>query len=270
MEATSTGPNRTGAAVNPNGIESMLEAVQDLSPPMPVSTLDMDVERQRYITEADAIGSIPPPNSLLKSTVARVKGATGNTSMSILLDKLGERIAFERTGTRLYGALITKYLALTNAGEQQLPPADTFIGPNADGDGSVTLVQGETALDTLTRIRAEELGHFRMLCECMEKLGGDPTAQTPCADVTAAASAGLVQVVTDPRTTLAQSLNAILTAELTDNAGWELLSELAEGADQKPLVERFAGALAAEQEHLIIVRGWLRSLLSEASGTPAV
>jgi NAD(P)-dependent dehydrogenase (short-subunit alcohol dehydrogenase family) len=36
--------------------------------------------------------------------------------------------------------------------------------------------------------------------------------------VTATASAGLMQVLTDPRTTLAQCLNTILTAELTDNA----------------------------------------------------
>ena len=47
-----------------------------------------------------------------------------------------------------------------------------------------------------------------MLVQAMEQLGGDPTAQTPCADVTATASMGLIQVVTDPRTTLAQSLNA--------------------------------------------------------------
>jgi hypothetical protein len=256
MEATATGPNRTGAAINPKGIESMLDAVRDLSPLTPISTLQMDVERQRYISEADSVGSIPPPKSALKNAGARLKGAAASTIMSVLLDKLGERIAFERTGTRLYSALITKYLALTNSGEPPLP--------------SATSAGEEPALDTLTRIRDDELGHFRMLTECVANLGGDPTAQTPCADVTATASMGLLQVVSDPRTTLAQCLNAVLTAELTDNAGWELLGELAELAGQTQLVEPFTAALAAEQEHLAIVQEWLRSLVTEASGTAAV
>lgn len=256
MEATATGPNRTGAAINPKGIESMLDAVRDLSPPMAISTLQMDIERQRYISEADSVGSIPPPKSALKNAGARLKGTAASTVMSVLLDKLGERIAFERAGTRLYSALITKYLALTNAGEAPLP--------------SATNAAEESALDTLTRIRDEELSHFRMLTECVAKLGGDPTSQTPCADVTATASMGLLQVVSDPRTTLAQCLNTVLTAELTDNAGWELLIELAELAGQSKLVEPFASALAAEQQHLVTVQEWLRSLVTDASGTVAV
>jgi rubrerythrin len=254
MEATVTGPNRTGAAVNPKGIASMLEAVSELSPPTPISTLQLDIERQRYISEADSIGSISPPKSAPKAKVIKLKGATGGAAMGTLLDKVGERIAFERTGTRLYGAVITKYLALANGGATPLPPS----------------AQGEAAIDTLVRIRSQELQHFQMLSRCMEDLGGDATAQTPCADVTATASMGLLQVVTDPRTTLAQSLNALLTAELTDNAGWELLSELAELAGQKKLVDPFTEALAVEEEHLEIVRGWLRALLTEAPGTPAV
>jgi rubrerythrin len=232
----------------------MLDAVSELSPPMPINTLHMDVERQRYISEAESVGSIPPPPSALKSTVAKVKGVTGSTAMSMLIDKLGERLSFERSGTRLYGALITKYLALTNAGE----------APLAAG------ADGEAAIDTLTRIRSQELQHFLMLSDCVQELGGDPTAQTPCADVTATASSGLLQVVTDPRTTFAQSLNAVLTAELTDNAGWELLAELAELAGQNPLADRFAEALAVEEEHLEIVQRWLRALITDAPGTPAV
>jgi hypothetical protein len=253
MESTSIGPNRTGGATHPEGIELMLEAVSDLSPPVPISTLGMDIERQRYITEADSVGSIPPAT---------------DTSLSILLDKLGERLAFERTGTRLYGALITKYLALVNAGEEPLPPADTLALSGTAAKARPP--KGEAALDTLRRIRAEELSHFLMLGELITQLGGDPTALTPCADVTAAASMGLMQVLNDPRTTLAQCLNTLLTAELTDNAGWELLSDLAQSAGQSQLLDPFAQALAAEQQHLAIVRGWLKALVTEAPGTPAV
>jgi hypothetical protein len=254
MEGTTTGPNRTGGAVNADGIASMLEAVEELSPLRPVSTLLMDMERQRYITESESVGSIPPPLAAPKSAGKAAKGASAALTMGLLLDKLGERIAFERTGTRLYGALITKYLALENAGEAALPPSS----------------DGEPALETLRRIRAQELQHFQMLNRCVKELGGDPTAQTPCADVTGTASSGLLQVVTDPRTTLAQSLNAVLTAELTDNAGWELLGELAELAGQKQLADPFAEALAVEEEHMAIVQLWLRGLIIDAPGTPAV
>jgi hypothetical protein len=109
-----------------------------------------------------------------------------------------------------------------------------------------------------------------MLCELVGTLGGDPTVQTPCADVTAAASMGLMQVLTDPRTTFAQCLNTILTAELTDNAGWELLGALAESAGQSQLQEYFGAALGAEQEHLSIVQDWLKTLTTQAAGTAAV
>jgi hypothetical protein len=81
---------------------------------------------------------------------------------------------------------------------------------------------------------------------------------------------GLIQVLTDPRTTLAQSLNAILTAELTDNAGWELLAQLAEEAGESELTGKFLGALSQEQEHLLVIKAWLATLVSERAGTEAV
>jgi hypothetical protein len=189
--------------------------------------------------------------------------------MALFLDKLGERIAFERTGTRLYGALITKYLAISNNDGDPLLAVGATTGDaalaEADDNGG-----SEAPVDTLHRIRSDELQHFRMLCDCVTKLGGDPTAQTPCADVAAAASIGLMQVITDPRTTLAQSLSAILTAELTDNAGWELLAELAQRQGQDELAAQFLAALETEQQHLAIVQGWLKGLLTHEAGTPAV
>jgi hypothetical protein len=100
-------------------------------------------------------------------------------------------------------------------------------------------------------------------------MGGDPTAQTPCADVMAVASSGFMQVLNDPRTTLAQCLNAMLAVELADNAGWELLASLADQAGQSELAGRFLGALGQEQEHLTIIKAWLTALLSEGSAPTA-
>lgn len=267
MEATVTGINRTGASLSPLGVKAMTEAADQFTPAVPIDTTAMDAEHLQCISEADALGSIPPPASLkgvVKTGMAKMKGG----EPGIFLDKLGERIAFERGGTRLYEALIMKYQAVQQAGTEALPPADQLR--SEQDNGPVASVRGEAPLDTLMRIRNEELEHFHMLGQCMQQMGGDPTAMTPCADVQATASMGLIQVLTDPRTTLAQCLGAILTAELTDNAGWEMLIQLAEGEGQDQLAGRFLGALAQEQEHLAIVKGWLTRLMTDGAGTPAV
>jgi rubrerythrin len=268
MEATTIGMNRTGTATSPIDVQAMTDAADALSPAVPIDTAAAQAERLTYINESEAVGSIPPPASMkgvLKTGLAKLKGG----APSIFMDKLGERIAFERGGTRLYEALITKYQGVQALGEEVLVPADRLPMPDGSA-GPVGSVAGEPPMATLLRIRSEELEHFHMLGQAMLKMGGDPTAQTPCADVTATASMGIIQVVTDPRTTLAQCLNAMLTAELTDNAGWELLVQLAEEAGESELAGQFLGALAQEQEHLAIVKGWLTMLVSKGAGTPAV
>jgi hypothetical protein len=268
MEATTIGMNRTGTATSPLDVKAMTDAADALSPVQPIDTTAMDAERLVYINNAEAVGSIPPPASMkgvFKAGMAKMKGG----APSIFMDKLGERIAFERAGTRLYEALITKYQAVHGLGQEVLMPADQL--PLLDDRGVAPgSIAGESPLETLHRIRNEELEHFRMLCAAMQKMGGDPTAQTPCADVSATASMGIVQVLTDPRTTLAQCLNALLTAELADNAGWELLVQLAEDAGETELAGRFLGALGQEQEHLAVVKGWLTQLVTQGAGTPAV
>jgi hypothetical protein len=284
MQPTATGPNRTGAAVSPQEVKLMLDAVEQFSPPIQINTLQIDAERQSYITEANNVGSIPPAQGMTpgmtpskggKSSRKAATATAGTTSvaMGVLMDKLGERLAFERTGTRLYDALITKYLALSNAGASAAAKPSNGGMARAKGEdveASTATLLGEDALETLMGIRADELAHFQLLTECITALGGDPTSQTPCADVSGSASIGIMQVVSDPRTTLAQSLGAMLTAELTDNAGWELLSELAVAAGRPELADQFANALSAEAEHLEIVRDWIRTLLTTEAGSPAV
>jgi hypothetical protein len=260
MEATQTGPNRTGTTSAPDDLKLMLEAVDEFSPREDINTPLIDDERKTYIEDADSVGSIPPARGAAKAFA----GAVGGTDMmGILFDKIGERIAFERTGTRLYDALIVKYLALR-------PDAERGPKSRKGGDGGSSESADGFGLDALLKIRAEELRHFQLLSEAMVSLGGDPTAQTPCADVAGTASMGLMQVVSDPRTTLEQSLSAMLTAELTDNASWELLCELADQAGEEELAKKFEAALASEAEHLTTVRGWLESLVLNAAGSPAV
>jgi rubrerythrin len=270
MQPTTVGQNRTGAAINPADIDSMLDAVDDLSPQVPIDTAPIEAERLKYFVHADSVGSIPPPAALVKGTMKKAVASLKGVNPNLLLDKIGERIAFERAGTRLYDALISKYLALSEPGGGDLPTLPAVPPAAGEARGSLSGPDGETPLQALRRIRDEEHGHFLMLCEVATSLGGDPTAQTPCADVTGTATMGVLQVVTDPRTTLAQCFNAALMAELADTASWELLDELATLAGQPELSQRFAAALEAEQRHLVTMQAWLRALTLNEAGTKAV
>ncbi|MBA4263921.1 MAG: ferritin Dps family protein [Comamonadaceae bacterium] len=267
MQPTTTGSNRTGTAASPKGADAMAEAVLRYSPPSPIDTSASDEDRALYIAEADPVGSIPPPASV-KGFVKTGVGKLMGDRPELLMDKIGERIAFERGGTRLYDALIVKYKAAMAAGTE-LPSLGEAVAANGEDPSPLLSFANESPLETLERIRGEELAHFHLLCEAMEQLGGDPTAMTPCANVIATASMGLMQVVTDPRTTLAQSLTAMHSAEMTDNAGWELLIQLTEQLGEDDLTGRFLAALTQEAQHELIVRTWLMALVA-ADETPAL
>jgi rubrerythrin len=215
------GNNLTGAMTAPERIEQMRAATEERSPSATGSPHDVAATRIAYAELGFPLGSVPP--------LAR---DVEDAAEVLFIDKLGERLAFERSGTRLYEAVISKY----------------------DAYGSF---DGGPTREELVHILEEEYAHFRMLCEVVEELGGDPTAVTPSADVTGVIGSGLCKVVTDPRTTLLQSLEAILAAELVDNDGWEALVEMAEMAGDEEMTRLFERALAEEEVHLASVRGWL-------------
>jgi rubrerythrin len=166
-------------------------------------------------------------------------GQGSGDRIAVLLDKLGERLAFERQGTRLYEAFLLKVEA----------------APRGEG--------GPSAED-LRHIYLQENEHFKFLYNAITDLGGDPAVQTPSADLAGILSHGVLEIVTDPSTTIAQTLQAILNVELVDNDGWQMLMELAAELRQPKLEEQCRRALAEEQEHLNDVRGWLAGMTRSA------
>lgn len=222
------GKNRTGIELSPIDKHDVLE-VTELTHPS--TDGDASEARAKYIEEAEPIGTVPPPASVKGVAKAGVAAVTG-VNVSVLIDKLGERLAFERTGARLYEALIEKC------------------------EASEPLAAGPTVAD-LSQIHDEELAHFEIVREAITSLGGDPTAMTPSADIAAVASMGVLQVVSDARTSLRQSLEAILIAELVDNDCWELLITLTRTAGHDGIAARFEEARSREVEHLAKVRRWV-------------
>ncbi len=240
MENTvETGLNRTGLDTAPSSREEMVRFARIAASQEPVATAGVQALadlRRDYALDASRLGSVPLPHRpLVPAATAAARGHQG----AVLVDKLGERLAYERTGVRLYEALEVKVRA-------------------AHGGALVDL-------DTLGRQRDDEESHFHLVGRCLVSLGADPTAMTPCADMAGVAGAGHLQVIADPRTTVAQALNSLLLVELGDGAGWELLVELAQEAGQPDMAQAFTVALDTEQQHLAQVRRWLREAVAEAA-----
>jgi rubrerythrin len=228
-KATRLGKNRTGIQMSPADSRKMLQEPKG-APFTPGDDSGIMKIRTAYIEASGPVGTVPPPATAKGALKAGAKALTGKKA-HVFIDRIGERLAFERTGTRLYDAFITKCRAEANGAAKQL-------------------------IAQLEHIRDEEAAHFHLLVECMEKLGADPTAQTPAADVTGVESAGLMQVVTDPMTSATQSLHAILIAELADNDAWDELVLLAQELGQDDMVGQFAAARDQEREHLATIRQW--------------
>ncbi|SJZ62973.1 ferritin-like domain-containing protein [Novilysobacter spongiicola] len=233
-----TGMNRTGMKASPIDAKALLE-VQELQESAPAPSPTADEIRAAYQADADAVGTVPPPTSIKGVLGVAAEALTGH-KMHILLDKMGERAAFERAGTRLYDAMLRKVSAA-----EHLPGGVTVAG--------------------LREIRDEEASHFLLLADAIEKLGADPTTQTPCADIAAVQGMGLLQAMNDPRVTIPQALQTLLDAELIDAASWELLIELARQFKQNELVDRFTVALEAENRHEATVKAWLSAAMAEVA-----
>jgi len=232
-EEAQMGKNRTGVQMSPLDTKAMESIPHKNGHPAAGDEAMAAEMRAAYIAESDVVGSVPLPGTMKGALKTGASMLTGNDAQ-LFLDKLGERLAFERTGTRLYETLITKVEAL----------------------GKTSIV---SAAD-LRQIRDEEHRHFMIVHKAIETLGGDPTSQTPCADVTGVESMGLMQVISDPRTTLAQSLHAILVAEMTDNNAWEMLIAMARDQGHEQIANDFSSALENERDHLQKVQQWFEAV----------
>ena len=219
------GANKTGVSRDP---DLSLEMITGMDEFPPSSTGDGQEAARLRITvagEGGPFASMPP---------ATAKIARKGETLALLIDKLGERLQFERSGVRLYAALISK-----------LDAYGTFPGGPSRGD--------------LVEILEDEREHFELLWNALRDVGADPTVMTPSAAFAATSTRGIASLCLDPRTNLLQCLEAALVIELTDNECWDALLELAENAGMSELARLCEQALANEQEHLDNVRRWAAS-----------
>ncbi|MDF3030590.1 MAG: uncharacterized protein K0R03_1148 [Moraxellaceae bacterium] len=236
------GKNLTGIAMSPLQSQQMIAGAENATPTGGSEYALHEVGKD-YIEEAMPVGSVPLPGTL-QGALKAIKDKLTGQHTEMLLNKMGERLAFERSGSRVYECFITKCEAAAAHGT--LPDS--------------------LSLDRARQFWQEETQHFAMLRDVMTALGADPTAQTPDADVAAVASMGCMKVIQDPRTSVTQSLEALLTLEMTDNTGWEVLIRLAREMTMNEIANRFQRAQEEENVHLAAVRAWYQDAVMAEAG----
>ena len=151
-----------------------------------------------------------------------------------VLDLLNERLVFERAGVRLYDKVLSR---MRNSGDPRIAALFERFEQNRD----------------------EEKEHEEWLEEQIRLLGGDAHTPTEHAVLVQTESEGIERVVRRDAN-VAHDLHALLTAELADNAGWDLLVQLAGELGDRSAKKEFKKRLHEEEKHLLAVREAVREL----------
>ena len=147
-------------------------------------------------------------------------------NVSRVIDLLNERLVFERSGVMLYDKVLER---------MRRDP------------------QAAPMLEQMQEHRDEEKEHEEWLEEQIRSLGGDPHTPSEKSILVLAESRGIEHVIErDPR--LPHDFHALLTAELADNAGWDLLVQLADEVGDREAKKEFRKRLHEEEQHLLFVR----------------
>ncbi|HYG69803.1 MAG TPA: DUF892 family protein [Anaeromyxobacteraceae bacterium] len=145
-----------------------------------------------------------------------------------VIDALNERLTFERAGVKLYDRILD------------------VIRAHADPNVS-------RMLNEMEQHRNEEKEHEEWLEAQIRSLGGDAHAETESSRLVTRESRGIEEVVMNA-TELRHLFHALLAAELVDNAGWDLLVQIADEAGDRGAKREFKKRLHEEEDHLLFVR----------------
>lgn len=145
-----------------------------------------------------------------------------------LIDYLTERLSFERSGVQLYERIIEK---MRGSRVQEF----------------------QAMLPQLEEYRDEERDHEQWLAGQIAALGGDARAESEMSRLVKEEWRGVEEVVLHD-TQIPHLLHALLVAELMDNAGWEILMELADGAGDREAKRQFKKRYQEEEDHLSFAR----------------
>ena len=148
------------------------------------------------------------------------------TNVSRVIDLLNERLTFERSGVKLYDKILERMR---------------------------TDPQAARMVEQMQEHRDEEKEHEEWLEEQIRALGGDARSPSERSILVRAESQGIEHVI-ERDAQLPHDFHALLVAELADNAGWDLLVQLADEVGDRDAKKEFKKRLHEEEEHLLFVR----------------
>jgi rubrerythrin len=146
------------------------------------------------------------------------------------VDKLCERLAVETGGVDIYQNAIAKI-------------DDPVLAPR------------------LKHFMEQEAKHRDLLSTYLDRLGVEDR-ETPSARLARHEGEAYLKLI-DEAETPAQLLNILLTVELMDENGWEMIINLGRDIHDDDMVRTFNVALKEEKEHLRGVRGMLAEMMRE-------
>jgi rubrerythrin len=148
-----------------------------------------------------------------------------------LVDLLCERLAVETGGVELYRAALARLQSMSAA---------------------------LAVTERLEHFMHEEAQHRDLLAGYLDRLNVTER-QTPSARLAEHEGEAYAKLIAEAETP-AQLLNILLTVELTDETGWEMLINLGRDLRDEEMVSMFGQALRSEKEHLRGVRGMLAQM----------
>jgi bacterioferritin (cytochrome b1) len=148
---------------------------------------------------------------------------------NLILDLLSGRLAFERTSVKLYDNVIQK------------------IERSADP-------RYQPLLGELRKIRNEEWAHEEWLEAQIRSLGGTAHETTEMSQLETEEAMGVRNVIVDGHQKVLHLVHALLAAELSDNAGWDLLVKLANDSGDREAKFAFMKRQLEEVKHLAFLR----------------
>ncbi len=151
-----------------------------------------------------------------------------------VIDVLNERLAFERAGVKLYDRICDAIRASADENVQRM-------------------------LEEMEEHRNEEKEHEEWLEEQIRALGGDAHSETDKSRLVTRESKGIEEVVMSDAQ-LPHLFHALLAAELVDNAGWDLLVQIADEAGDREAKREFKKRLHEEEDHLLLMRKAMEKL----------
>ncbi|GAB3254758.1 hypothetical protein [Chitinimonas naiadis] len=169
----------------------------------------------------------------------------------VLIEKLAERLAAVAAGSHLYDLLVSRYgSGMDEACLDMLRRAGSLCSG----------AKAETPPDSLRRIQQEKAMHAILLEQALDYLGSPTPPHASADDLSTISFSTAAQMMTVPHAGFESRLSALLSTELADSAGWELLVKLTEQVGLTFMAEDFQEALKQEQQHIALIKDWICTL----------